>query len=61
LCLTRKLHERVLIDGGRIVVEVIRIERGQVGLAFSAARDIPILRGELSPRTPGDDGRGGSR
>jgi carbon storage regulator CsrA len=61
LVLTRKLHQRVLLDGGRIVVEVVRLESGQVGLGFIADKEISIMREELlPPRTPDGDGRGGS-
>lgn len=59
LVLTRKLRERVLIDGGRIVVEVVRLESGQVGLGFVAPREVTILREELADRPRQGDGREG--
>ena len=47
LVLARKIGERVWIDGGRIKVVVLEIDRNVVRLGFEADRSIPIMREEL--------------
>lgn len=46
LALSRKVGQRIVIDGG-IEVEVVRIKGGRVVLAVSAPRDVRIMRDEL--------------
>ncbi len=46
LVLSRKVHEKVVIDGG-IVVTVVKIEGGQVRLGFEAPGHIKVFRQEI--------------
>lgn len=46
LVLTRKLNEKIVIDGN-IEVEVLGITDGKVKLGISAPKDIEIHRGEV--------------
>jgi carbon storage regulator len=48
LVLSRKVGERVVIDGG-IVVTVVRVQNNQVRLAFEAPPDVGIYREEICP------------
>jgi carbon storage regulator len=51
LVLTRKVGEAVLIGKfGEIEVRVMSLLEGQVRIGFSAPRDIPIHREEVSDR-----------
>jgi carbon storage regulator len=57
LVLSRKLNEKILIDGG-IVVTIVKIEGGQVRVGIEAPEHIKIRREELldkshSARRPG--------
>ena len=57
LVLSRKLNEKIIIDG-EIVVTVVKIDRNQVRIGIEAPRDITILRDELievEPREAGAD------
>ncbi len=47
LVLTRELGERIVIDGGTIVLEVVEIRRGKVKLGFTAATSVTIDREEI--------------
>ena len=47
LVLTRKVGEKVVIQGG-ITVTVVRAEDGRVRLGIEAPDDVRILRGELA-------------
>lgn len=47
LVLSRKVGEKLVIDGG-IVVEVMRIQGNRITVGITAPSDIRILRGELS-------------
>ena len=49
LVLSRKLGERILI-GDRIVVTVVRLDRGQVRLGIEAPPEIAVFREEIYPR-----------
>jgi len=57
LVLSRKLNEKIVIDGG-IVVTVVKIDRNQVRLGIEAPGHIPVYREEILPRafqtTPAD-------
>ena len=46
LVLSRKLNEKIVIDGG-IVVTVVKIEGGQVRLGIEAPRDVKVFREEI--------------
>jgi len=50
LCLSRKVSERIIIDG-RIAIEILAITSGgRVRVGISAPLDIPIEREELLDR-----------
>jgi carbon storage regulator len=46
LVLSRKVNEKIVIDG-RIVVTVVKIEGGQVRLGIDAPGHIKVLREEI--------------
>lgn len=46
LVLSRKLNEKIVIDGG-IVVTVVKIDRNQVRLGIEAPGDVSVYREEL--------------
>jgi len=46
LVLSRKLNEKIIIDGN-IEIEVLSIENGNIKLGITAPKDIEILRQEL--------------
>jgi len=48
LVLSRKLNEKIIIDGG-IVVTVVKIDRNQVRLGIEAPGHIPVYREEILP------------
>jgi len=48
LVLSRKLMERIIIDGG-ISITVVRLEGNQVRLGIEAPRNISVVRAELLP------------
>lgn len=50
LVLTRKLNEKIVIDGN-IVVTVVRIDKNQVRIGIEAPNSIPVYREELLPST----------
>ena len=58
LVLTRHEGERILIDNGRIVVQVIQVrgprDRPVVKLGIEAPRDVPVHRQEIQQQI--DDG-----
>jgi carbon storage regulator len=47
LVLSRKLNEKVVIDGG-IVVTVVKIDRNQIRLGIEAPGHIRVLREEIA-------------
>ncbi len=49
LVLTRKLGERILIDGG-IEITVVEIDRNKVRIGIEAPKDIVILREGVAKR-----------
>lgn len=55
LVLSRKLNEKIVIDGN-IVVTVVKIDRNQIRLGIEAPRDVTIQRQELLQR-PADEPR----
>ena len=46
LVLSRKLNEKIVIDGG-ITVTVVKIDRNQVRLGIQAPGDVSVYREEL--------------
>jgi len=48
LVLSRKLNEKIVIDGG-IVVTVVKIDRNQVRLGIEAPGHVPVYREEILP------------
>lgn len=46
LVLSRKVNEKIVIDGG-IVVTVVKIEGGQVRLGIEAPKQIKVFREEV--------------
>jgi len=48
LVLSRKLNEKIVIDGG-IVVTVVKIDRNQVRIGIEAPGHIPVFREEILP------------
>lgn len=47
LVLGRKRNEEIVIDGGRIVISVVRIEGERVRLGITAPRDMLVNRREV--------------
>jgi carbon storage regulator len=52
LCLSRKVGERIVIDGN-VVVRVLEIQRGRVRLGVEAPRQMPVVRAEIELRKAG--------
>ena len=48
LVLSRKLNEKIVIDGD-IVVTVVKIDRNQVRIGIQAPGHVPVYREELLP------------
>jgi carbon storage regulator len=48
LVLSRKLNERIVINGD-IVVTVVKIDRNQVRIGIEAPGNIPVFREEILP------------
>ena len=48
LVLSRKLNERIVIDGG-IVLTVVKIDRNQVRIGIEAPDDVQVFREEIAP------------
>jgi carbon storage regulator len=47
LVLSRKLNEKIVIDGG-IVVTVVKIDRNQIRLGIEAPSDVRVFREEIA-------------
>ncbi len=47
LVLSRKLNEKIVIDGG-IVVTVLKIDRNQIRLGIEAPERVRVLREEIA-------------
>jgi carbon storage regulator len=50
LVLSRKLNERIVIDGG-IVVTVVKIDHNQVRLGIEAPEHVAVFREEICPES----------
>lgn len=50
LVLGRKVGETVVIDGGRIVVQVVEIKSNAIRLGFITSKDVEVNRGEVQAR-----------
>ena len=50
LVVTRKPGERIMIDGGRIVVTVVQVDGGRVRVGVEAPIDVVVDREELHLR-----------
>ncbi len=48
LVLSRKLGEKIVINGN-IVVTVVKIDRNQVRIGIEAPKDVPVYRQEIAP------------
>ena len=48
LVLSRKLNEKIVIDGD-IVVTVVKIDRNQVRIGIEAPGHVPVYREEILP------------
>ena len=48
LVLSRKLNEKIIINGN-IVVSIVKIDRNQVRIGIEAPGDVPIYREEIVP------------
>lgn len=52
LVLSRKPHEQVLIDEGRIIITVLEVRGNRVRLGIQAPEEVPIRRVEVELETP---------
>jgi carbon storage regulator len=52
LVLSRKLNERIVING-EIIVTVVRIDRNQVRIGIDAPASVSVFREELLPSAGG--------
>jgi carbon storage regulator len=51
LVLSRKLNEKIVIDGG-IVVTVVKIDRNQIRLGIEAPPHVRVFREEIAGNLP---------
>ncbi len=51
LVLSRKLNEKIVIDGG-IVVTVVKIDRNQIRLGIEAPNHVRVFREEIAGSMP---------
>lgn len=52
LVLSRKLGEKIVINGN-IVVTLVKIDRNQVRIGIEAPKDVPVYREEIAPTAAG--------
>ncbi len=52
LVLSRKLGEKIVINGN-IIVTVVKIDRNQVRIGVEAPKDVPVYREEIAPVASG--------
>ena len=48
LVLSRKLNEKIVIDGG-IVITIVKVDRNQVRIGIEAPGDVSVFREEIAP------------
>ena len=48
LVLSRKLNEKIIINGN-IVVTIVKVDRNQVRIGIEAPEDVSIYREEIAP------------
>jgi carbon storage regulator len=48
LVLSRKLNEKIVIDGG-IVITIVKIDRNQVRIGIEAPSHVQVFREEIAP------------
>lgn len=53
LVLSRKLNEKIVIDGG-ITITVVKIDRNQIRIGIEAPGHVPIYREEIMPTAQAD-------
>ena len=58
LVLSRKLNEKIVIDGG-IVITVVKLDRNQVRIGIEAPGDVAVFREEIAPAPDEPEFRGG--
>mgnify|MGYP000987997345 CR=1 FL=1 len=47
LVLTRMVNERIMIDGGRIVITIVRVQGEKVRVGIDAPPDVDVHREEI--------------
>ena len=58
LVLARRENEKIMINGGEIVITVIEVQHcGKVRLGIEAPREMPVDRLELLPLKPKEEKR----
>jgi carbon storage regulator len=58
LVLSRKLNEKIVIDG-EIIVTVVKIDRNQVRIGIEAPGHVPVFREEILPGRQVEDAESG--
>ena len=48
LVLSRKLNEKIVIDGG-IVITIVKIDRNQIRIGIEAPANVAVFREEIAP------------
>lgn len=53
LVLTRRLHDKIVIPGLDVTIQVVAVKGGTVRIGIEAPPEVPILRGELLDQSQG--------